>query len=110
MQYRLYLIGADNRIQAAESFIAGNETEAREVAAAVHGSCSTSFDSVELWQGSHLIMRQCSGAVRVTTEVQKLIDKTQESVAQLEEMMERSFTCVRASQQLMATLRTIRKG
>jgi hypothetical protein len=110
MQYRIYLVGADKRIRAAESFIAGDEAEAKEIATAIYGSCSTSFDSVELWQGSHVVMRQFPKDVWTTSDIQKLIDKRQESVAQVEEVMERSFTCIRASQQLMATLRHIREA
>lgn len=109
MQYRIYLRkGVDNRIMAAESFIAKDNQEAIEVAMALYRSCSTSFDSAELWCGAKLIMRQLSGGVQATTDLQQLIDRRQESVAQLEEILERGFRCVRESRELMATLDKIR--
>jgi hypothetical protein len=108
MQYRIYLIDADNHIRAAESFIAKDDLEAKEVAMALYGSCSTSFQSMELWRGANLVIRQSSSEVLATVDLQQLIDKRQEGVAQLGEMLERSFQCVRESHQLMATLDTIR--
>lgn len=108
MQYRIYLIGAGNRIRVAESFSAANDLEAKEVATALYGSCWTSFYSVELWRGPEVVMRQKSEHVRMTAELQALIDRRQESIAELEEAMERSFECVRQSRQLMAVLGKIR--
>ena len=108
MQYRIYLMGADNHVRAAESFIAKNDLEAKEVALVLYGSCSTNFQSMELWRGANPVIRQFSSGVLATVDLQQLIDKRQESVAQLEEMLERSFQCVRESRQLMATLDTIR--
>lgn len=110
MQYRIYLIGGGNRIRAAESFIAQNDVEATEVATALYGSCASSFQSVELWRGNAVVMRQRSDAVKATAELQALIDRRQESVAQLEEVMERSFECVRQSRQMMSALGRIREG
>jgi hypothetical protein len=108
MQYRIYLIDADHHIRAAESFIAKDDLEAKEVATALYGSCSTDFQSMELWRAANLLMRESSSGVLATVDLQQLIDKRQESVAQLAEMLERSFQCVRESRQLMATLDTIR--
>jgi hypothetical protein len=108
VQYRIYLIGGGNRIRAAESFIANDDREATEVAIALYGSCSTTFESAELWRGTELVMRQISDGALATGELRQLIDRRQESVARLEEMLERSFVCVRESRQLMAALDTIR--
>jgi hypothetical protein len=109
MQYRIYLRDADNSIRAAETFVAKDDPEAKEVATALYGSCSKSFDSAELWRGTEMVMRQFSGVVLPTPNLKQLVDKRQESVAQLEEMLERSFACVRESRELMATLHTIRR-
>jgi len=110
MQYRIYLIGRNDRIRAGESFIAKSDLEASEIAKALYGCCSTSFDSAELWRGTERISRFVSSNVRATTELQEIIDKREENIAQLEEMLERSFECVRQSQQLMTALQKIRAG
>lgn len=109
MQYRIYLIGVGNRIRAAESFSTANDVEAKEIATGLYGSCWTSFLSVELWRGDALVMRQISEHVRATEELKALIDKRQESIAQLEEALERSFECVRESRQMMAALGKLRE-
>jgi hypothetical protein len=108
MQYRIYLMGSGGRIQAAESFMVKNDGEAKEVAKALYGSCGKRFDSAELWRGTEMVMRQVSDGVEASVGLQELIDKRQESIAQLEEMLERSFACVRESRELMATLNKIR--
>ena len=43
MNYRIYLVDADDHIKASESFSAKDDLEAEEVALAIHESCSTSF-------------------------------------------------------------------
>jgi predicted transcriptional regulator len=110
MEYRLYLIDAKNRIRAAESFVADGELEAKEIATAIYESCYASFDCIELWQGARVVMRKFSSDIITTGDLWTLIAKRQESVAQVEEAMERSFACIRESEQLMTTLGMIREG
>jgi hypothetical protein len=110
MFYRMYLLGLANHIQAAETFLAKDDFEAQEIFTAVFGSCSTSFQGAELWRGAEMITRQVSEHVRATVELQRLIDKRPEGIVQFEEMLERSFECVRQSRQLMDALDKIRAG
>jgi hypothetical protein len=109
MAYRVYLADSGDHFRAAEFFNATDDRAAKEIALALYGSCTTSFHSVELWQGSRRVMRQSRDGVR-PLDLQNLIDKQQESVAELEEMLARSHQCVRESQQLMAALDQLRVG
>jgi hypothetical protein len=108
MEYRLYLLGADDRIRAAESFLAENDTAAIEVASAVFGCCSTDFPNAEVWRGPQRLTRISKG-IGAAAGLRQLMDRRQENVAQLEELLERSFACVRESRELMAHLDRIRR-
>jgi hypothetical protein len=98
----------DDHIKASESFSAKDDLEAEEVAMALHESCSTSFHGIELWRGPTRVMRRTDARAWPIIDLRKLLDKRQESIAELEEMLERSFECVRQSQQLMLTLDKLR--
>jgi hypothetical protein len=106
MQYHIYLLGPGDHSQAGGSFIADDNSEAREIAIAVFGSCYTSFQGIELWTGTTLVMRKVH--IRATVDLQKVIDKRQENIAQLEEVLEQSFECIRKSRQLMDALDKVR--
>ena len=115
MYYRVYLVGFDDHFRAAEHFSAKNDLEAEEIAQALYQSCSTSFRGVELWQGSRLMVRRVDDQQlpiddhqTPVVDLRRLLDARQESVAQLEEALERSFHCVHESQQLISTLEKIR--
>jgi hypothetical protein len=109
VNYRVYLLQIDNHIQAAESFSARDDREAEEVALALYGNCSTSFHAIELWQGPQLIMRRTGDITRPTVNLLELIERRQESVVKLEEVLAGSFECIRQSRQLMAALDEIRE-
>lgn len=108
MEYRLYLAGSDDHFRAAESFNAKDDAAAEEIALALYGNCSTSFHAIELWRGTDRIMRHAGNEAWPTVDLRKLIDRRQESVAQLEETLERGFQCVRESRQLIEALDKIR--
>jgi hypothetical protein len=111
MNYRVYLIGADDRIKASESFCVEDDKAAQEVALALHENCSSSFQGIELWRGPTMVMRRTeTRAPRPLVNIRKLQDKRQEIVLRLEEMLERSFECVRQSKQLMLELEKVRLG
>jgi hypothetical protein len=110
MEYRVYLADSGDRFRAAEFFNAQDDVEAKEIALALYGSCATNFHGVELWRGTSRLIRQARNGVWPTVDLQALINKRQESVAQLEEMLARSNQCVRESQQLMAALEQLRAG
>ena len=108
MDYRVYLVGSNDRFRAAEYFSAKDDLEAEEIVQALYQSCSTSFHGVELWQGANLVIRRTNDQQWPMIDLRKLLDKRQESIAELEEALERSFDCVRESRQLISTLDSIR--
>jgi hypothetical protein len=46
MLYRLYLLDARGRIGVAETFLAQNDNEAKEIASRVYNACNSSFQAV----------------------------------------------------------------
>ncbi len=97
-QYRLYLLDAVDRISAAESFSVAGDRAASEVAAYIFDSCSDTFKGYELWQGAHRIARGI--AMPAIPEREAKIREHQDTIADLEERLQRGFACVNRSQRL----------
>jgi hypothetical protein len=110
MDYRVYLAGSDGHFRAFSVFSAQSDREGQEIALALYGNCSTSFHAIELWRGAKLVMRRTRDQTWPKIDLRELVAKRQESVAQLEETLERSFICVRESRQLMDALDKIRSA
>jgi hypothetical protein len=102
MNYRIYLLNANNHVRAGESFSAENDWEAEEIALVTYENYSMSFHGVELWRGPIQIVHQTRDRACQRANLQELIDKRQERAAELEDLLERSFQCVRESRQLLA--------
>jgi hypothetical protein len=103
MQYRVYLLGADHRISAAESFVAADDGEASATAADLFNASFDVFRGYELWRGPNLIDASRRPRANPPTP-EELKDASQERRLELELRLQASFACVRQSRQLMAAV------
>jgi len=80
--YRLYLIGHDKSISAAEHFAASGDGEACELASALHNTCNEAFPDYELWAGARRL--GASQTLWVHKDISELRADLQRRVAELE--------------------------
>jgi hypothetical protein len=111
MLYRLYLLDQSGRVRAAESFSAKGDNEAKEIASRVCNACDDSFKRCELWCGSdQIISLRCGAQTGQRREriAGDITPASQEIVLDLEEHLQRSFTCVMASRKLLEATAQLR--
>lgn len=102
MEYRVYLLGQDLRIRAAETFTSASEIQALEIATILHDACSDAFAASEVWQGDRLIIRM--GADDIPQIEVPISAMQQGSFLELAERFQQSFACVRESRRLMSAV------
>lgn len=117
MDYRVYLLDQKFSIRAAENFAARDDSEAVEVASALHDACSDIFVSCELWRGSSLVAKLPRASAdghngtdhsrSISSDIRLLLPVRQENVLALEDRLQRSFACVRESHRLLRTYREL---
>ncbi len=105
--YRVYLLDTLDHICAAESFSVVGDKAAGDVAAYIFDSCSDTFKSYELWRGASRIVE---GNARLgIPDTETAISEHQNTVADLEERLQRAFSCVNRSRRLFEAAVRLRK-
>ena len=100
MNYRIYLLDGESHIRAAETFSAGNDVAARELAATVFNACSDAFCNFELWRGPTFVAAgRADGQQEMNIE--EFVAGRQQASVDLEERLQRSFECVARSKRLL---------
>jgi hypothetical protein len=102
--YRVYLLGLDGWIAAAESFSAEADGQALAIARSVMESTDDVFAGYELWSGARRIQPRRQGASEAAGRDRRFNDAVQahqDTIADLEERLERAFACVRRSRKLV---------
>lgn len=116
MEYRVYLLTRADRVRAAEDFVAADDAEATEIAAALQEVTADVFGGCEVWRGTkhvatlYLKPSQHPRAVKIPSASSldaRLIASPvrQERFVQLEEQLLNSFECVKERRRLLETLR-----
>jgi hypothetical protein len=108
--YRIYLLGGDGCIEAAEFYPAKDETEALEIAASLHATCSDVFSGYEIWRGPRRIApAQKKQAIHDENDfsVGALL-KHQDVILDLEDRLQNAFSCVSRSRKLVELARQLR--
>jgi hypothetical protein len=105
--YRIYLLDENASIEAAEFYTAKDDTEATEIAASLHASCSDAFRSYELWHGRERIA-QCVTDRGADPDIAAL-HKYQDVILGLEKRLEKSFACLKRSRKLAEAARQLRE-
>lgn len=108
MHYRVYLLGSDNRYQAAAPLCADDDRQAMEITMMLFDDCSTNFHGIELWEGPSLVIRRTTKVAWPKIDLEHLPANRRESVAKLAETLARGFQCVRESPEFMSALDRIR--
>jgi hypothetical protein len=110
VDYRIYLISDSTSIRAADNFSAASDGEAMEVATALCDAAGDSFERCELWRGTTLVTQLCPNAAGKSYPYDGgwlpggslfPLSHRQEQVLALEERLQQSFGCIRASRQFM---------
>jgi hypothetical protein len=100
MRYRLYLLGKSGDVRAAEAFLAEDEVRANEIALSVFSACCDDFDGYEVWSGETLISRG-RGGPQQPRHWEAITQANQREVLDLEDRLQRTFTCVSESRRLL---------
>lgn len=110
MDYRIYLLGEDGHIRAAENFTAEHDEDALQVARLVHDSCSDVFPARELWRGPVKLPGPAphppDGAE--TAQHLRLSRVLQDTALDLAERLHRVFGLVRESRKLLKAMDDLR--
>ena len=102
MDYRFYLVDRAGRFRAAEAFSAADDTAAAEIASCVYAECSDVFAGYELWRGTDcLVVKRNSSGASAPPCLPEIVAARQQSVADLEERLQRTFACMRESRRLL---------
>lgn len=107
MNYRLYLLDSAPSIRAAESYVAANDAEAAEIAAAICNAAGDVFQKCELWRGAEQLATLWPDGRNAIDQRRRSLDISlaarQERILEVEDRLQRSFACVRSSRQLLQT-------
>ena len=101
--YRIYLLADDGSIEAAEFYPAQDKTEAAEIAASLHASCSDAFNGYDLWHGSQRITLAQHSVNNDDTDA-ATIQKHQQVVMDLGIRLHDGFACVSRSRKLVQAI------
>jgi hypothetical protein len=110
--YRLYLLGIDGQIGAAESFSAEADAQAWAIARSIQEASNDVFTGYELWTGTKRIVAQpidAAAGAETDRRVHGMIQAHQDTIADLEEKLDRAFACVRRSRKLVEAATKLRK-
>ena len=112
MQYRIYLIGTDARIQAGESFVAPSDAAAREIGAALFDACRDMFTGFEVWRGADCVT---TGAARdgITLDgitLDSITAAQQRRLLDLEDRLRQTFVCISHSRKLLDATSQLRRS
>jgi hypothetical protein len=99
MRYRLYLRGNTSDVRACEAFSAEDDVRANGIALSLFSACCNDFDGYEVWNGATMISR--GRGPRQPGHSWDVTQASQREVLDLEDRMQRSFSCVRESRQLL---------
>jgi hypothetical protein len=110
MQYRIYLLGPKDHIQAGEGFLATDDNQAARLAADAYAITGEKFSGYELWSGSRFVTRSLDGVRQPWPPARRLDDARQERLAVLEERLAQSFDCIRSSREIMERIDGLRNG
>jgi hypothetical protein len=97
------LLDERGQIEAAESFLAYNDTESTATAADLFGSVSDVVHGCEVWQGARRVAVVDPG-VRQPTDLERWNAARQARFMALEERLAASSECIGTSRQLMETV------
>ena len=107
MQYRIYLIGTDARIQAGESFVAPSDAAAREIGAALFDACRDMFTGFEVWRGADCVT---TGAARDGITLDSITAAQQRRLLDLEDRLRQTFLCISHSRKLLDATSQLRRS
>lgn len=110
MIYRVYLLQATDQILAAETLSATDDHEAIAIAATVHDACSDACGGYEVWRGAERIAGTHAGRISArSTTLADLTERHQQSVIDLEERMQRTFSILAKSRRLLQVQQAMQK-
>jgi len=99
--YRVYLYDSDNKIRAAEGFVAADDLEALEIGAVLYRATQDVFYRHEVWCGArHLTGAMAARGLRTPT-LDEMAKARQLRAVDVEERLASSFACVRRSRVLL---------
>jgi len=101
MDYRLYL-WRNEHIQAGQNFPAANDAVALEIGSIIYEACSDVVDGWEVWRGRDRVPPKL--ATNVGESLAEVVEFRQKHLAELEEIMQSSFACLRESRRLLDRL------
>ena len=109
MLYRFYLLDQDNHIKAAETFCAADDATAQETADLVYDACDDEFQRYELWRNGERVTTGWVGAnVARGSRLSDVVSTREENILDLEDRLQRTFTCVRRSRKLLEITSALR--
>jgi len=100
VSYRLYFIDRTGSIAGRDDFDAGDDNEARRIAAILSEACSDICPSFQLWQASRTLQTM----PRQLASETELTQKIQEAVAHREETIQSSKWRIAQSRRLIARI------
>ena len=107
MQYRIYLIGTDARIQAGESFVAPSDAAAREIGAALFDACRDMFTGFEVWRGADCVT---TGAAHDGITLDSITAAQQRRLLDREDRLRQTFLCISHSRKLLDATSQLRRS
>ena len=111
MDYRVYLLDADKRVVATETFAADDDVEAGEIALALHSAWSDTYEICEVWRGGTcLVISSHDSLQRWETNLHKIRQDRQQRVIELEGALQRSYASLRESDGLPEPRHELRAG
>jgi hypothetical protein len=108
MYFRVYLMNAENHIRAAHPLSVESEAEAIDMSRLLYSSCDDIFKACEVWRGPERLYhtQNLDGPGETLAEVS---ERRQRLVAEMEETLAESFSCVRTSRKLLKQMDTLKE-
>ena len=110
MDYRMYLLGVEDHIQAGQSFSEASDADAIEVGELLYSLCDDSFTGYEVWRGCVRICVGNSPSRQAKETLATVCERRQRLAVEMEESLMDSFSCVRSSKKLLRQLDALKVG
>ena len=110
MHYRVYLLGAEDHIQAGQSFYEASDADAIEAGRLLYSLCDDKFTGYEVWRGPVMLYVGRSSLDQTKETLATVCERRQRLAIEREESLMDSFSCVRSSKKLLRELDVFKVG